>query len=85
MQIKRKIKLLVVTPYFYPKVGGAENYEKSILNILMNLYNYEIVVITSNHESKEYKEENLEGMKIYRLPYQLKISICGWNSSRPGF
>ena len=70
----KKIKLLVVTPYFYPKIGGLENYAFNIAKNLMKNYNYEVVVITSNHESKEYKEENLEGMKIYRLPYQFKVS-----------
>lgn len=71
----KKIKLLVVTPYFYPKIGGMENYAYNISKGLIKEYNYEVVVITSNHESpKEYKEENLEGMKVYRLPRQFKIS-----------
>jgi glycosyltransferase involved in cell wall biosynthesis len=69
-----KIKLLIVTPYFYPKIGGMENYAFNISKCLMKNYNYEIIVITSNHESKRYKEEKLEGMKIYRLPYQFKVS-----------
>lgn len=70
----KKMKLLVITPYFYPKIGGLENYAFNISKGLMKDYNYEMVVITSNHESKEYKEEKLGGIKIYRLPYQFKIS-----------
>lgn len=70
----KKIKLLIVTPYFYPKIGGMEKHVFTICKGLMKNYNYEIVVITSNHESKRYKEEVLEGMKIYRLPYQFKVS-----------
>jgi len=72
--MKNKIKLMIVTPYFYPKIGGLENYAFNIAKGLMKDYGYEIVIITSNHESKEYKEETLEGMKIYRLPYQFKVS-----------
>jgi glycosyltransferase involved in cell wall biosynthesis len=70
----KKLKIMIVTPYFYPKIGGLENYAYNIAKGLIKDYNYGIVVITSNHESKKYKEEILEGMKIYRLPYQFKIS-----------
>jgi len=70
----KKIKLLVVTPYFTPHLGGMEKHVFTICKGLMKEYNYEIIVITSNHESKEYKEEKLEGMKIYRFPYQFKVS-----------
>jgi len=66
-------KFLVVTPYFYPKIGGAENYAYNISKGLKK-YGWEIVVVTSNHEANEYKEETLEGMKVYRLPRQFKIS-----------
>jgi glycosyltransferase involved in cell wall biosynthesis len=72
--MKNKIKLLIVTPYFHPKIGGLENYAFNISKGLMKDYNYKVVVITSNHEDKTYKEEKLEGIKIYRLPYQFKVS-----------
>jgi glycosyltransferase involved in cell wall biosynthesis len=67
-------KLLVVTPYFYPKIGGLENYAYNIAKGLKQDHGYKIVVVTSNHEDKTYKEETLEGIKIYRLPRQLKVS-----------
>jgi len=70
----KKIKLLVVTPYFYPKIGGIEKHTYNLYNGLRKKLGYEIVIITSNHESKEYKEETFEGMKIYRLSYQFKVS-----------
>ncbi len=70
----RKVKILIVTPYFPPNIGGAENYAFNLSKGLMKECNYEIVVITSNHEDKTCKEETLEGMKIYRLPYPFKVS-----------
>ncbi|HDZ61450.1 MAG TPA: glycosyltransferase family 1 protein [Candidatus Pacearchaeota archaeon] len=70
----KKQKLMIVTPYFYPKIGGMENYAYNIAKGLKQKYRYEIVVVTSNHEDNQYKEETLEGMKIYRLPRQFKIS-----------
>src|SRR3989344_789930 len=66
-------KIMVVTPYFYPKIGGLENYAFNISKGLKK-YGWEVVVITSNHESNTYKEEIIEGMKIYRLPRQFKLS-----------
>lgn len=72
--MRKKIKLMVVAPYFYPKMGGLENYAFNIAKGLKNDYNYNIIVVTSNHEDKAYKEETLEGIKIYRLPRQFKVS-----------
>lgn len=72
---KKTKKIMFVTPYFYPKIGGLENYAYNIALGLKNKYKWEVVIVTSNHENpKEYKEENIKGMKIYRLPRLLKIS-----------
>ncbi len=68
------MKILVVAPYFPPSIGGVQNYALNIAKGLKKDYNYKIVVVTSNHEDKTYKEETLKGMKIYRLPYQFKVS-----------
>lgn len=68
------MKIMVVTPYFYPHIGGAENYAYNIAKGLKEEYNWEIVVITSNHEKRERKKEIIEGIKIYRLPFWFKIS-----------
>lgn len=68
------MKLLVVAPYFYPKVGGLENYAWHISKGLKEKYGWEIVVICSNHEEKKYNEGTLEGIRIYRLPYWFKAS-----------
>lgn len=71
----KKIKLLLISPYFPLSAGGVQKYVYHIGKGLLKNYNYEVVVITSNHESpKEYKEEDLDGMKVYRLPRQFKLS-----------
>src|SRR5665648_538212 len=69
-----KMKLLVVTPYFFPKIGGMENYAYNIAKGLKEKYGWEVVVATSNHEERKYKEEQMDGMKIYRLPRWFKVS-----------
>lgn len=68
------MKLLVVAPYFYPKIGGLENYAWNISKGLIEKYGWEIVVVTSNHIDKNYKEEIISGIKIYRLAPLFKLS-----------
>src|SRR3989344_8783646 len=68
-------KIMFVTPYFYPKIGGLENYAYNIAKGLKKKYDWEVVVVTSNHEQPhKYKEEKIDGMKVYRLPRWFKVS-----------
>lgn len=68
------MKILVLAPYFYPKIGGLENYAWHSAQGLKQKYGWEIVVIAANHREKKYKEEILHGIKIYRFPYWFKLS-----------
>ena len=69
-----KLKLMTVAPYFYPKVGGLANYAYNITRGLKEKYDLEIVIVTSNHREKKDSEEDLFGMKIYKLAKWFKIS-----------
>lgn len=68
------MKIMIVAPYFYPKIGGMENYAYNISKGLKEKYGWKVVVITSNHEEKKYKVEIINGLKIYRLPAWFKMS-----------
>lgn len=68
------MKIMIVAPYFYPKIGGMENYAYNIGKGLKEKYGWEVVVVTSNHEERKYKEEQMDGMKIYRFPRWFKVS-----------
>jgi len=68
------MKIMVVTPYFPPKIGGMENYAYNIGKGLKEKYGWEVVFVTSNYEERKYKEEQIDGMKIYRLPRWFKVS-----------
>ena len=68
------MKLIIVTPYFPPHIRGVENYAYNIAKGLKEEYNWEIVVITSNHEEKKHIEEKIDRIKIYRLSRWFKIS-----------
>ncbi len=68
------MKAIIVTPYFYPRIGGLENYAYNISKILFKKYGVDIIVVCANWEHDAYKEENIEGLRIYRLPYLFKVS-----------
>ena len=67
------MKILFVTPFYYPSIGGVQNYVKNIAEGLQKKYKYESVIVTTS-EDKKYKEEKINGLKVYRLPYWFKIS-----------
>ncbi len=69
-----KYKVLMVTPYFYPKTGGTENYALQIAQGLKKTYAWEIVVVTANHIANGEQKVSYKGITIYRLPISYKIS-----------
>lgn len=68
------MKLLVICPYFFPKLGGMENYILNICKKLIELKKWEIVVVCSYWENGDDTIEFIDGIKVYRLSYQFKIS-----------
>ena len=68
------MKLMVIAPYFYPRIGGLENYAYNLSKFLINSYSIEVVVICSNWDDNSYKEELITGIKVFRLPYLFKVS-----------
>lgn len=66
--------ITVVSSYFYPKIGGLENYAYNIAKKLNQSGNYRVNVITSNYESRGYKQDIIDGMTVHRLPTWGKVS-----------
>jgi glycosyltransferase involved in cell wall biosynthesis len=71
------MKILIVTPYFFPNPGGVENYTYYLSKNLIDLNN-EIVIISTT-ERKKILEEFIDGIHIYRLPITGKISSTPFN------
>lgn len=67
------MKILLVIPYFYPKIGGLENYALRIARGLQT-NGHDVVVVTTSHLRKEYQRETLFGIQIYRLPISFTLS-----------
>lgn len=71
------MKILVVLPYFYPKMGGLENYA---YNVFKRLKNHDITVLCSG---KENSREMIEGMDVIRLKHSAVISNTPVNLKLP--
>lgn len=68
------MKLLIVAPYFYPHIGGLENYAWTMALGLKKTYKHKIIVVTSNHSENKTCKEKIKGINIYRLSPLFKLS-----------
>ena len=68
------MKLLFITPYFHPSVGGVQNYVLNIGTRLQRDYGLEVVVITSDRSVAAMTRDCTLGIPTYRLPVKLRIS-----------
>lgn len=66
--------ITVVASYFYPKIGGVENYSYLLAKGLHESGEYEVSIISSNYDGKGYKKEVIDGMTVHRLPIWFKLS-----------
>lgn len=70
----KTLKILFVSAYFPPELGGVESYVFNIARVLKQTHNVEVVVVTSNANGKEQICEVYSGIKVYRLPILIRIS-----------
>ena len=67
------MKIMIVTPYFAPKVGGLENYAFNIAKGLQRKGN-DVFIVTSNHFGEGKLEDEIEGLRVIRLAVLFKFS-----------
>ena len=72
-QIHGRPKLLMACAYFWPAMGGLENYVRSIA-IEMQLQGWDVALITANHRVSEYTLDVVDGISVHRLPIAFKVS-----------
>ncbi len=60
------IKILFVLEHFHPYVGGAETLFLSLTRSLVQA-GHEVTVLTTQHSAELDTEEDLDGVKIYRI------------------
>jgi glycosyltransferase involved in cell wall biosynthesis len=62
----------VVTPYHHPRVGGLENYARHSVQTLRQA-GFRVVVVTSAHEGYRRVLDEVDGIRVYRLPRLLRV------------
>ncbi|HJQ08689.1 MAG TPA: glycosyltransferase family 4 protein [Candidatus Saccharimonadales bacterium] len=60
-------RVLMVAPYYWPKIGGLENYAQQLAKHMPQSGEYEVEVITTNHETSEYRQDIIDGIVVHRL------------------
>lgn len=62
------MKILVVTPFFYPHVGGSESYMEELYESLLKKHpEIEVNVLCYNTDASRSREK-YKGLTIYRIP-----------------
>jgi glycosyltransferase involved in cell wall biosynthesis len=67
------VKVMVVAPYYAPKVGGLENYARSVIEALL-ARGHGAVVVTSGESAFRRTEDVIGGVRVVRLPVWLRAS-----------
>lgn len=61
-------KILVITPFFYPHIGGSESYMEELYLFLRKKHPEIAVDVLCYNTNKALTKENYQGITIYRIP-----------------
>ncbi len=67
-------KILLVTPYLYPKIGEVERYVYELAKQLQANPLYEVSIVTTNPEGNAYQVAELDGITVHYLPARFRLS-----------
>ncbi len=67
-------KVMFISSYLPPHLGGAENYVWSIAKGLSKKYKWNVVIVTTQNISKSITVKDFDGIKIYELPTLFTLS-----------
>jgi len=66
MKSNEKIKVLMLSPFFYPHKGGVEKHVYDVSSELIKR-NYEVAVLTCKHDNNLPTSSRVDGIDIYRF------------------
>ncbi len=66
--------IVIIAPYFYPRIGGVENYAYNLARRLHESGDYSVNIVTSTAIGNKYISETLDGMTVYKLPVWFTLS-----------
>jgi len=68
------MKVLVVSPYFHPSVGGLQMYVKRLAESLAVLPDVDVTVLTSRWPASVPAREVYDGIEVLRVPIRFRFS-----------
>ncbi|MFM2340104.1 MAG: hypothetical protein RLZZ360_740 [Candidatus Parcubacteria bacterium] len=72
--VQRPVKVLLVSPYLYPKIGGVERYVYEFAKQLHADPAYQVNIVTSNTDGNTYKVGALDGITVHYIPARFRLS-----------
>jgi glycosyltransferase involved in cell wall biosynthesis len=80
------MKVLIATPYFWPQVGGMENYARSLAGGLAEA-GCEVVVVCGDRAVREPTLDEVDGYPVWRLPVwrvvsNTPVNLAWWRQLR---
>lgn len=72
--VQKPIKVLLVSPYLYPKIGGVERYVYELAKQLHDNRSYLVTIVTTNPEGNTYRTAELDGIIVHYLPTRFRLS-----------
>jgi glycosyltransferase involved in cell wall biosynthesis len=81
--MKTKVRTVaVVAPYYYPKTGGLENYARHCVRTLSKA-GFRVLVFTSAPKGSRRSVDEVDGVRVYRLPRLFTLSNTAINPLWP--
>lgn len=66
--MKNKHRILLISPYFFPHIGGSQRYmEELYVHLIEQFPQYSVDVLTYNTDNAPEKEKH-RGLTVYRIP-----------------
>ncbi|MFC1627310.1 glycosyltransferase family 4 protein [Patescibacteria group bacterium] len=72
------MKILFITKYFYPHIGGVEKHIEEVSGRLIKK-GHQVTVLTFKHDQQSLEIETRGGIKIIRIPY-LNSKFSTWKN-----
>ncbi|AJM91323.1 glycosyltransferase family 4 protein [Nitrosopumilus piranensis] len=71
------MKILMITPNFYPNIGGVEKHVLQVTNEIIKK-GHQVTVLTRKYEKKLHDQETINEINIIRFPLENLLNTWKW-------
>jgi glycosyltransferase involved in cell wall biosynthesis len=83
VEVPGRRKLLMVSPYFPPHVGGVEQYARHLALALVATGRWEVTVVTTKGRGLRTERRHEDGLDVYRLAWWARYSYTPFSPLWP--